>query len=355
MKRRNFLKGVAVGSLAATTTPVYAQGKQQWRMLTGWGKNTGIFRQAEAFAKLVGEASDGQLTVEALAAEAGNPREIASKVGQGAAEMGHGVPALWAKDVPAALWLLAVPFGLTAQERIIWFEQGDGQKLADEAFGEIGCKYFQMGDTGCQMGGWFKREIRGLADLKGLRVRYGEGREILRALGANPVSLPLGKIAEAFEKGELDAAEAVGPGFDMALGLHKHAKYYFYPGWQAPSVGLGLIINKAKWEGLPRSLKAVVRMAVNSSHQRILSGFYFSHYRALKALVEEHSVQLRRFPNEVLKALAEHANSILPTLAAKDEHSKKVYDSTVAFRQAAHSWSSISDQAYLAVRTMVMS
>ena len=200
-------------------------------------------------------------------------------------------------------------------------------------------------------GGWFNKEINSTSDLKGLRIRIGgPGGGVLKALGAEVVPLPLRKAPQAFKNGEIDALELVGPAVDMAAGIHKLAKYYYYPCWHEPGGVLDLFINKTKWNGLNPSLKAIVKGAATCLNYNVLSNNVARNSAALTALVEEHKAQLKQFPNEVLQQFRRVSNEMLQEQASKDELTGEVLNSIWRFQKIAANWSKVSLQPYLKVR-----
>ena len=236
MQRRAFLRTVTLGGVATAATltsisprKVFSQSKEEWRAINNWGQEPND--HMKLFAKMVSEGTEGLITIKFY-----GPGKIVpfpktiEAVGDGTVEMGTGTPSFWKQKVPPMAYLHNTPFGLTAQEQNAWFAFGGGQALADKVYGEVGCKFFLFGNTGCQMGGWYNKEINSISDFKGLKIRMGGfGGETLKAAGAELVSLPFSKIAPALKDGEIEAAEMAGPYHDMNFGFHKLAKYYYYP------------------------------------------------------------------------------------------------------------------------------
>lgn len=255
------------------------------------------------------------------------------------------------QKVPAADFMI-MPFGLTAQEYSAWIELGGGQELVNKIFDQIGCKYFPAGNTGIQMGGWFAKEINSIQDLKGLKIRIsGFGAATMKALGAEPYDVaPWSDDAKrALMSGKLDAFELGIPSSDLAAGLQKRYKYYYYPAWHEPSVPRALLINRTKWDSLPSHLKAIISTAARwLNYQGIIR--MVGAADALETLVKEHGVKLRQFPETVLKALAEVSYQIMRERASQDKLSQEVFDSIMLFRKKVSSWSMVSLQPYLTAR-----
>ena len=361
MQRRMFLRTVTVGGLATAATltsmsprKVFSQSKEEWRVINAWSQKPNA--HMELFAKMVSEGTEGLITIKFY-----GPGKIVpfpktiEAVADGTVEMGTGQPSFWTKKVPAMAYLQNTPFGLTAQEQNTWFEFSGGQELADKVYAEAGCKFFPFGNTGCQMGGWFNKEINSISDFKGLKIRIGGfGGETLKAAGAEVVSLPFGKIAPALKDGTIEAAEVAGPFPDIYLGFHKVAKYYYYPAWHEPSGAFDLFINKAKWDAQSSKVKAVITAAAAAINSRILCDRVARNSAALAKLTSEHGVQLRQFPDELLKELADLSEKVVRERASKDKLSEEILNSIIEFRKSAANWTAISLQPYLAARSAIL-
>jgi len=247
-----------------------------------------------------------------------------------------------------------VPFGLTAQEMNAWFYHGGGMKLWEEVYAPFGLIPGAAGNTGVQMGGWFNKEINSVNDLKGLKMRIpGLGGEVLRRAGGTPVSLPGGEIFTSLQSNNIDATEWVGPYNDLAFGLYKVAKHYYYPGWHEPGTTLEATINKAAFEALPKDLQSIVMNACSVVNQDMLLEYTARNNAALDTLVNKHKVDLRRLPDDVLNKLKGLSEEVVLELASKDKRSQKIYNSFDKFRKQVVDWHKISEQAYYNVRTKV--
>jgi TRAP-type mannitol/chloroaromatic compound transport system substrate-binding protein len=358
--RRDLLKGAAVGGAAAAAAtafpaPAISQDTMEWRMVTTWPKNfPGLGTGAELLAQMIGEMSGGRLNITVYGGGEIVPAfESIEAVGSGTVEMGHGAPYYWKGKVPATQFLASIPFGLTAQEQNAWFQYAGGQELADEAYRELNCKFFPSGNTGVQMGGWFNKEINSLEDYKGLKMRIpGLGGEVVAAAGATVVNLPGGEIPPALASGSLDATEWVGPYNDLAFGLYQNAKYYYYPGWHEPATVLDNFINLDAWNSLTPDLQAIIQAANTAVNQLVLSEFTARNNDSLQVLLDDHGVDVRPFPDEVLIGLGDLAKTVVAEIAAQDPLSTKVYDSIRAFRKNALNWMTFSEQAYLRARAL---
>ena len=358
--RRQFLTGAA-GLTAATVaassfpSPAISQGRMQWRMVTTWPKNfPGLGTGANLLGEMITKGTGGRLEVKVFGANEIVPAfEAMDAVGQGTVEMGHGAPYYWKGKVAAAQYLASVPFGMTAQEVNAWYQWGNGQKLADKIYKQMGCKFFPSGNTGVQMGGWFNKEMNSLSDYKGLKMRIpGLGGEVVKAAGGNVVNLPGGEIPPALQSGALDATEWVGPYNDLAFGLYKSAKYYYFPGWHEPATVLENFINLKSWETLPGDIKAVIEASNAAVNQIVLSEFTARNNSALQTLVGKHKVDLRKFPDAVLNGLGKLSGQVMNDLASKDPLSREVMDDYLRFRQGALAWSSRAEGTYLPARLL---
>ena len=365
MSRRKFIKNIAgagaaltTGALAtgALTRPAHAAKKRfMWKLVTTWPPNFPIFQEGvQRFAKEVKKISDGRLTIQVFAGgQLIPPLQTFDAVSQGTVQMGHGAAYYWAGKVPAAQFFTAVPFGLNAQGMNAWFYYGGGLELWREIYKPFGLTPFPMGNTGVQMGGWFRKKIEKISDLKGLKMRIpGLGGKVMAKAGVNPVLMAGGEIYTALERGTIDATEWVGPYHDLRLGLYRAAKYYYYPGWHEPGPTLELIINSKAWASLPRDLQLIVKTSAIASNLLMLSEFEAKNLEALRTLETKYNVKTREFPAEVIKTLHQYTTTTLNELAAKDKQFRKVYDAYEAFRSSNDAWNSISEAAYARARKL---
>lgn len=324
-----------------------------WRMQTTWPRNfPGLGTGANKLAEFIGVASGGKLTVEVFGGGEIVPAfETMDAVSSGTLEMGHGAPYYWQGKVPASQFIASIPFGLNAQEQNAWMQFGGGQEVADKIYRELGCKFFPSGNTGVQAGGWFNKEINSLEDFKGLKMRIpGLGGEVVRAAGGNVVNLPGGEIPPALQSGAIDATEWVGPYNDLAFGLYKSAKFYYYPGWHEPATLLDNFINLQAWEKLSDELKAVIAAANAYANTFVLNEFVAKNNGALYTLVSEHGVILKKFPDDVLNALGALSGEVIGDVVANDSLSREVMDSITTFRKQAIAYAKVSEQAFYNAR-----
>jgi len=354
MTRRLFLKAAAASTLLTGTSLVsqsaQAKTKIKWKMVTTWPKNfPGLGTGANDLAKLITEMSGGRLTIKVFGANELVPAfEVFDAVSRGTAQMGHGASYYWKGKSEAAQFFSAVPFGLTAQEMNGWLYTGGGMELWRELYEPFGLIPAAAGNTGVQMAGWFNKEIKTVADLKGLKMRIpGLGGEVLKRAGGTPVSLPGGEIFTSLKSGAIDATEWVGPYNDLAFGLHKAAKFYYYPGWHEPGTTLEALINKQAFEKLPVDLQSIVLNACKVVNQQMISEYTTRNQQALDTLVNKHKVKVQKLPDDVLATLQKLSDEVIADVAAKDAMTQKVYTSFKAYRDQVKKWTNISERAYL--------
>ena len=319
-----------------------------WKMVTTWPPNFPIFQQGvERMAHDIELMSNGRLKIQVYAAGQLVPAlQSFDAVSQGTVEMGHGAAYYWSGKIPAAQFMSAVPFGMTAKGMNAWFYGGDGLKLWRELYAPFNLVPFPVGNSGVQMGGWFNKRIDSIADLEGLKMRIpGLGGKVLAKAGGNPVLLAGGEIYTALERNTIDATEWVGPFHDERLGLYRAAKYYYYPGWHEPGTALQMIVNQQAWESLPPDLQKIVETAAMAASQWMYSQFEASNLAALGRL-REHDIEVLAFPPQVLAKLRVLATETLEEEAAKDPAFDKVYRSYKAFQQQADAWDAIAEGAY---------
>jgi TRAP-type mannitol/chloroaromatic compound transport system substrate-binding protein len=325
----------------------------QWRLVTSWPKNfPGLGEAPEEFADLVEKMSDGRLKIKVHGAGELVPAlGVFDAVSQGSAEMGHSAAYYWKGKSPAMPFFTTVPFGLTVQEMNGWLYYGGGMELWRELYEPFNLVPMAGGNTGVQMAGWFNKEINSLEDLKGLKMRMpGLGGEVLNRIGGTAVGVPGGEIYTSLQTGVIDATEWVGPYNDKALGLHEVARYYYYPGWHEPGSSLEFIVNKQALASLPDDLQAIVETAARAINQDMLDKYTARNNAALQSLLVDQKVQLRRFPDEVLKRFYEISEEVLKDLVANDEFANRVYQSWRAYRDDVREYYRISEQAYINAR-----
>ena len=317
-----------------------------WKMVTAWPKNyPALGTSAERVAERINSMSNGRLTIKVYAGGELVPAlEVFDAVSRGTAQVGHSAAYYWKGKTDTAQFFTSVPFGFSAIEMNAWLQKGGGMQLWEEAYAPFNVKPFVAGNTGMQMGGWFNKEINSLDDIKGLKIRMpGLGGEVLDRLGATTVNLPGSEVFTALQTSAIDATDWVSPYNDLAFGLHKAAKYYYYPAWQEPQAVLELLINQTAWDSLPSDLQAIVSEAVRAASADMLDDFAFNNARALAEL-KESDVQLRRFPDEVLQAMQQESEQVLNDLASKSELNQRIWDSMQAFQQQVTQMHEISEK-----------
>jgi TRAP-type mannitol/chloroaromatic compound transport system substrate-binding protein len=246
--------------------------------------------------------------------------------------MSHGAAYYWQNKSQGLSFYTGVPFGMTSRELTAWVHHMGGQEIWDEIYDQFGVQGFLSGDTGTQAGGWFRNELAGVADVQGLRFRTpGLGGQVWGKLGASVTNMAAGEIFAALQSGTLDAAEFVGPYNDLALGFYQIAKNYYFPSFVEPGLATELVVDKAKYQALPADLQEIVRMACQAAYDDVASDMYANDPRALQTLVNEHGVQVRRFPDEILEAGAKAAAELLTDIRANgDALTKKVAESFIS-------------------------
>ncbi|MBB4303097.1 TRAP-type mannitol/chloroaromatic compound transport system substrate-binding protein [Rhodobium orientis] len=347
------LAGAAGATLARPALAAPASEAIEWRMVTSWPKNLpGPGMTAERLAKRIADLSGGRLTIKVYAAGELVPAlEVFDAVTNGAAEMAHTASLFWQGKMPAAALFTAGPFGLTPLEHIAWINHGGGQAVWEKLYQRFGVRPLMAGNTGFQMGGWFRKEITSLDDLKGLKIRMpGLGGEVMRRLGATPVSLPPGEIFTALESGVIDGTEFLGPWSDAALGFYKVAKYYYAPGFHEPNGTGEALLSKKAFDALPADLQAVVEHAAAAENIFALTESEWHNGAALTRLRKEHGVELRYYPDTLLSAAATASEDVLDMVASHDAVSAEVVASFRKARATQATWSRVSQARFLAAR-----
>jgi TRAP-type mannitol/chloroaromatic compound transport system substrate-binding protein len=321
----------------------------RWRLVTTWPKKfPGIGLAPENFAELLRQMSNGRIQITVYGANEIVPAMgIFDAVSNGSVEMGHGAAYYWKGKIPASSFFASVPFGMNATEFNSWIHYGGGLELWREIYAPFNLVPFAGGNTGVQMGGWFNREIKSIADFKGLKMRIpGYAGEVFTRAGGTAVNIPGGELYTALQSGVIDATEWVSPYNDRAFGFQQIAKYYYYPGWQEPGPGLEFIINKQLYDGLPDDLKAMITAAARAINQDMLDEYTARNNAALKELVEKHKVDLRPFPDDVLATLKKISWEIYDEVAAKDETFNRVWKSYREFLEDVSEYHKISEHYY---------
>ena len=325
----------------------------QWKLVTTWPKNfPGLGLAPENFAKNVERMSNGRLKIKVYGAGQMVPAlEVFDAVSQGTAEVGHGAGYYWKGKVPAGVFFTAVPFGLNAQEMNGWLHYGGGLELWCELYEPFNLIPFAAGNTGVQMAGWFNREIKSMDDIRGLKMRIpGLGGEVISRAGGIAVNIPGGELYTSMQTGVIDATEWVGPYNDLAFGLHQVAKYYYYPGWHEPGPTLELIVNKQAYESLPADLQAIVEVAARAANQDMLDEYTARNNGALVELVENHGVEVKKLPDDVIAELQRLSVDVVEEMAGEPPLSRRIADSLKEFAEQSKSYHAISEEAFYNAR-----
>ena len=368
MKRRSFLKkagiGLAGGAAAATLAAcskdeaaktaakapavVASQPAIQWRLASSFPKSLDtIYGAAEILSKRVSEATDGKFQIRVFAAGEIVPGlQVLDAVQNGTVECGHTAPYYYIGKDPAFAFATAMPFGLNARQQNAWMYYGGGMEAMAPLFKEYGCLQFPSGNTGAQMGGWYRKEIKGVEDLKGLKMRIGGlAGQVLAKLGVVAQQIAGGEIYQALDRGTIDAAEWVGPYDDEKLGFNKVAKYYYYPGWWEGGPQLSTIVNIKQWEALPKHYRSAFEGACAEANVHMLASYDAKNPDALKRLVAG-GTQLRQFSKPVLEAAQKAAFELYDEAAAKSPHFKRIYAEWLKFRNDQFLWFRVAEMGY---------
>ncbi len=341
--------GALTGALAGAA-PALAQGPTQWTLVTSWPKGApGPGTTARRIAERITLMSGGRLSVKLYGAGEIVPAfEVFDAVAQGTADLGHTASFFWSGKFEAAPFFTAVPFGLTPDGHHAWIYHGGGQALWDELYAAAGVKPFLAGNSGMQMGGWVKREITDLEDLKGLKYRIpGLGGEVMRRLGVTAVSLPPGEILPALQSGAIDGAEFLGPWSDLALSLNKAAPYYYWPGFHEPNGSAECLVNRRSFDALPEDLRAIVAAACEAENARGLAEADWQNARSLEDIEAKHGVKLRRFSDEILGAARKAAEEVLAEVGRSTDLAGRIYRSYVTARAGSLAWGRVARHAVL--------
>ncbi len=361
MKRRQFVGGLAAAAGVAAcarqeagcTDGTVSAERFEWSAVTSWPpKYPGLGIAVDNLAERIRKASNGRLRIKVYAAGELVPAfEVFDAVSRGTVESGHDASYYHKGKLDAAQFFTAIPFGLNYLEMNAWLYYGGGLELWRELYAPFDLVPFPCGNTGVQMGGWFNKEIRTPADLKGLKMRIpGLGGEVLRRAGGTPVTLPGSEIFTSLQTGAIDATEWVGPYNDVAFGLHKAARYYYYPGWQEPGPTLEFYVNRKAWESLPADLQAIVDISCQAINMDMNAEYTYGNANALRQLAEDPNVELRQFPKGVIDRLKAVADEVIAELVASDPAAAKIYASFDEFRQKSKLNQRISEQAFLETR-----
>jgi TRAP-type mannitol/chloroaromatic compound transport system substrate-binding protein len=352
MKRREFLKSAGVGLAASTAVaaPAIAQSMPEikWRNATSWPKSLDtLYGGVEYFAKRIHEMSDGKFQIQVFAAGEIVPGlQVLDAVQSGTVEMGNTASYYYFGKDAAFTFGTALPFGFNTRQMNAWLRFGDGSQLMNELFAKYNCIGFAAGNTGAQMGGFFRKQINTVDDLKGLKFRVGGfAGTILTRLGVVPQQLAAGDIYPALERGTIDAAEWVGPYDDEKLGFVKVAQNYYYPGWWEGCGQGHNLVNMAKWNELPKAYQNMIEVASGDAWAWVIGKYDHANPAALKKLISQ-GAQLRPFPQPVLEACYNMAQQVHTEHANSNPMFKKLHDSLMAFRNDSTAWNQVAELGF---------
>jgi TRAP-type mannitol/chloroaromatic compound transport system substrate-binding protein len=353
MERRKFLHNAAgvgmAGILAAGVAPAaHAQQTIRWRLASSFPKALDtIYGAAEVFSQKVREMSGGRFEISVHPAGELMPAfGVLDGVQQGTVECAHTAPYYFFGKDPTFAMGTAIPFGLNSRQLTAWMYQGNGLKLFREFYRDYNIVNFPMGNTGAQMGGWYRKEIKSLADMKGLKMRIGGfGGVILAGIGGVPQMIPAGEIYQALERGTIDATEWVGPYDDQKLGFFKVAKFYAYPAWWEGGAQLDLYVHNKAYESLSPDNKAIVECAAANAHVNMQARYDAKNPQALREMVAA-GTKLFRLPKPVMDAAFKFAEAHYADLSAKNPNWKKIYGDYAAFRKEQNMWFRFAEASY---------
>ncbi len=364
MRRRELLHGGLLGIAAAfswacrrqvgVASPAAVPNvRVRWRLATSWPPNFPVFEHGpRLLAERLEKMSGGRFVLEVdSAGKHKAPFGVFDMVRNGTYDMGHTAAYYWKGKEAAASLFTTVPFGMNVLEQYAWFFYGGGRELMEELFARHGLLSFPGGNTGVQMGGWFRREIRSVEDFRGLKVRIpGLGGEVLARLGAEPITLPAGELYTALEKRVIDAVEWVSPAVDLTMGFQEIAEYY-YLGWHEPAAELQYLVNKRRFEELPPEFQAMLVAAMHETALEITAEFFARNVEGLETLRTKYpQVKILRFPDSVLAELKRQTLQLLQEYADRDPFFRRVWESQQRFLERARRWTEISEQYYLTIR-----
>ncbi len=366
MKRRSLIKTFSQGAIAATSVAIVGGCQQaaqnqstaqqssnlptiEWQMATSWPLSLEtIFGGAQVLADRVASLTGGKFKlIPRAAGEIAPGLEVLNVVSQGAVQCGHSAGYYYIGKSPALAFGTSLPFGLTAQQQNAWLYEGGGLKSLREVYAKVfNVIQFPAGNTGTQMGGWFRKEVSTLNDLKGLKMRIpGLGGQVMAKLGVTVQNLPGGEIFQALQTGAIDAAEWVGPYDDEKLGLNKVAQYYYYPGWWEPGATLEFQVNLNEWNKLPPEYQAAISTAAYESNVTMLARYDSLNNEALQRLIAA-GVKLRPYSEEILVAAQKESFALYDEFATKDPDFKAIYEQWKDFRNRIYAWDKLNQGAF---------
>jgi TRAP-type mannitol/chloroaromatic compound transport system substrate-binding protein len=351
LKRRRFLQGAGLSVAAAgVAAPAVAQSMPdvRWRLTSSFPRQLDtIFGTAQTLSRYLAEATDNRFQIQTFpAGELVGGLQALDAVQTGAVECAHTPTYFYFGKDPTLAFGTGVPFGLNARQQHAWWHFADGKELINGVLAKYNATSLACGNSGTQMGGFFRKELKEVSDLNGLKFRIGGlGGLVLAKLGVVPQQIAAGDVYPALERGTLDAAEFVGPYDDEKLGLSKVAKYYYAPGWWEGGAMLHLVVNLEKWNALPKNYQAILFQAAEAANNWMLAKYDAVNGQALRRMIGS-GTELRAFPQPIMEASLKAANELYAELSAKNADFKKTYDSMVAFRADVLPWWQLNEYAY---------
>ncbi len=364
MKRRQFVSSLALaagvtacgqqqadcGSAAAPSLENF-----QWNLVTSWPPGLpGLGVGVENLARRIEKASNGRLKIKVFAGGELVPAlEVLDAVSRGTVQMGHDSAYYHRGKIPAAQYFTTIPFGHTVHEINAWMYYGGGLELWRELYEPLNIIPFPAGNTGVQMAGWFNKEINSIEDLKGLKMRIpGMGGEVMQRAGVTQITVPASEIFTSLQTGAIDAAEWVCPYNDLSLGLHKAARYYYYPGWHEPCPMLQCTVNLDAWNTLPEDLQEIVANVCQAINTDMMAEYTWGNAVALEQMKKDPNIEIRRLPDDVLELLRRLSSEAIEELAANDEWAARIQTSYMEFQDLSEPNQRISELAYMHARAL---
>lgn len=359
MKRRQFIGNTAIATASVTALSACSRSKTastqagtlpriRWRMATSWPKSLEtIYGGADTVCKRVSEMTDKRFTITPFAAGELVPGlQVLDAVQAGTVECGHTASYYYIGKNPALGFGTAVPFGLNAQQQNAWLYHGGGLEAMHKLYADFNVINFPAGNTGVQMGGWFKRQVKTISELNGLKMRIpGLGGQVMARLGVNVQVLPGGEIYLALDRGAIDAAEWVGPYDDEKLGLNRAAQFYYYPGWWEPGPTLEVQVNLAAWNKLPKEYQEIFKAAAREANLNMLAQYDALNRQAMTRLVAG-GTQLTPYSKEIMQAAQKASFDLYEESAGKDATFKQVYEQWKQFRSQIYQWNKINELSF---------
>lgn len=350
MQRRRLLQtSGGLAGLAALASPAVAQtaGTVRWRMSTSWPKSLdAMYGSAEQLCKRVGEMSGGRFEIRCFpAGEIVPPPQNMDAVSNGTIECCHTLASFHIGKNPALAFDAGLSFGLNARQHYAWVQYGGGLELLRKVYKQYGLVNFVVGNVGVQMGGWFRKEIKSAADLKGLKMRIGGiGGMVMAKLGATPQQIPPGDIYPALEKGAIDAAEWIGPYDDLKLGLNKVAPFYYSPGWFEGSASITSMVNEKAWNALSPEFKAIFEAAANEQASAMLAHYDAANPAALRQLIAG-GAKVSYFPRDVMDAAYKASQDLWKELSAQSKDFADIFPQWQKFQSDQVGWFRVAESA----------